>query len=93
MSVPGEAFEEGVAAAASGVFKIGVLAPGLPCDVFVRDEKRKIMAGGQPGHKFFVGVGGAAAQFVIEVGDGKDDAEPFAEFEEKKEQGDGIGPA
>jgi hypothetical protein len=93
MSAPGEAFEEGVAAAAGGVFKIGVLALGLPPDVFVRDEKRKIMAGGQRGHKFFVGVGGAAAQFVIEVGDGKDDAERLAEFEEKEEQSHGIGPA
>jgi hypothetical protein len=93
MSVPGEAFEEGVAAAAGGVFKIGVLAPGLPGDIFVRDKKRKIMAGGKRGYKFFVGVGGAAPQFVIEVGDGKDDAERFAEFEEKKEQSDGIGSA
>jgi hypothetical protein len=93
MSGAGEAFEEGVASAAGSVFKIGALAPGLPFDVFVRDEKRKIMAGGKRGHKFFVGLGGAAAQFVIEVGDGKDDAERFAEFEEKKEQSHGIGPA
>jgi hypothetical protein len=89
----GEAFEEGVAGAAGSVFKIGVLAPGLAFDVFVRDEKRKIMAGGKRGHKSFVGVGGAAAQFVIEVGDGKDDAERFTEFEEKKKQSHGIGPA
>jgi hypothetical protein len=85
VSVAGEAFKEGVAGAAGGVFEVGVLEPGLGGHVFVRKEKWKIVAGGEGSDESFISFGGSATQFVIEVGDEKDDAESFAEFEKKKE--------
>src|SRR6516162_1864245 len=85
MSVAGEAFKERVAGAPRGVFEVGVLAPGLGGHVLVRKEKWKIVAGSEGSDESLVGVGGSATQFVIEVGDGKDEAEWLAEFEKKKE--------
>jgi|SRR5215469_2948061 len=85
MSVAGEAFKEGVAGAAGGVFEVGVLARGFGGNVFVRKEKWKNVAGGEGSDESLVGVGGSATQFVIEVGDGKHDAELLAEFEKQKE--------
>jgi hypothetical protein len=85
MGFGGEAFKEGVAGAAGGVFEVGVLARGLGGDVFVRQEKWEMVAGGEGCDESLVGVRGSATQFVIEVGDRKDDAELLAEFEKKKE--------
>jgi len=93
MMVAGEVFKEGVTGTTSGVFDVGMFAPGFGGDVFARREKRKIVVRGERGDEFFVGVGGATAQLVIEVDDRKDDAKLFAKFEEKKKEGDRIGTA
>ena len=85
-----EAFEERVASAAGGVFEIGVLLFGFGEDVFARDEEGKVVAFCERGDKFFIGVRSFAAEFVIEVDDGKNDAEFFVEFEEKKKERDGV---
>jgi hypothetical protein len=48
---------------------------------------------GEVGDEFFVGVRGFAAQLVIEVDYGGNEANLFAEFEEQEKQRDGIRAA
>jgi hypothetical protein len=88
-----EALKEGVAGAAGGVFEVGALAFGFGGDVFADDEELQGVLGGEIGDEFFVGVGSAPAQFVIEVDDGENEAKFFAQFEEEMEESDGIGAA
>ena len=57
----------------------------------MRDEEWEVKLCGEFGDEFFVGVGGAATEFVIEVDDGEDNAEFLAQFEEEKKESDGIG--
>jgi len=49
--------------------------------------------GSEFGDEFFVGVGGAAAQFVIEMDDGEDEAKFIAQFKEEMEKSHGISTA
>jgi hypothetical protein len=91
LAIGDESFEKGVARAAGGVFEVGALAFGFRCDIFTRNEEGQVVAGGEFGDELFIGVGSFAAQLVIEVHHRKDDAELFAKFEKKKEEGHGIG--
>jgi hypothetical protein len=49
------------------------------------------VARGENGNEFFVGVGGASAELVIEVDNRKNDSEFFTKFKKEKKQSDRVG--
>jgi len=80
-----------VTRAASSVFEIGFLVARFGSNICAGDMKGEIVKRGELGDEFLVGIGSAAAQTVIEVGDGEHQAALFADFEEKSEKGHRVG--
>ena len=79
-----------VASAACGVFEIGSFLFGFFCNITGSRMKFQTVFGRQLGDKFLVGVRGFSAQFVIEVYGAEDNSQPFAQFQQQKQQGHGI---
>jgi hypothetical protein len=76
-----------------GILEVSSFLSGLLRDVERRGVKLQVVLGGQPGGEFFVGVGGFAAQFVVEMHDAQDDTQLFTQFEEQEQQRHGIRTA
>jgi len=86
-----ELIEEGVTRSAPSVFEIGFVAFSICGDIGAPSVEGEGMFRGEGGDEFLVGVGSAAAELMIEVGDGEDDAELRAEFQQQVEERDGVG--
>jgi len=89
----GDLREPGVAGAASGVFEVSLCSGGELRDVCAMSLEIESEMSGEFGDELFVGVRGAAAEFVIEVQDAENDAEVGADFCEQEEERYGIGAA
>ena len=70
-----------------------VLAAGVGFDIAAAAMKLQLVPMGQFRDELLVGVGLGPAQIVIEVDDGKHNAEFLAQFEQDAQQRDGIGSA
>ena len=81
-----EPIEKGVTGAARGVFEVGLVALCVRCDVRATAVKWQVVLRGECGDEFFVGVGSAATQLMIEMGDADDDAELRAQFQQQMQQ-------
>jgi hypothetical protein len=83
--------EKGVTRAAPGVFEIGLVPFGVYGDIGAPGVEGEGVFRGEGGDEFFVCVGGAAAELMIEVGDGEDDPEFSAELQQQVEKRDRVG--
>jgi hypothetical protein len=88
-----ELLEKCVARAAARVFKIHFVTARFCGDVRSRKVKRQAEFLRELRDKSLVRVRSLPAQFVIEVNDANDNAKPFAQFEQKAQQRDGIRSA
>ncbi len=91
MAFRNEAFKASIAGTAGYIFKIGALAFGFRGDVFTGNEKWQIMTCGEFGDEHFVGLRCFAAELVIEMDNGENNPQLFAEFKEEQKKGYGIG--
>lgn len=78
--------EESVTRAAGRFFEVGLFPLGLAGDVFSVNKKWQMVSSGERGDKFFVGIGSAPTQLVIEMGDRQDNSPFFANFEQQEKK-------
>lgn len=76
---------------ASGCFDAQMIGFGFDGHIAAGRMKFEFVGAGELGDEFFVLVGFGAAEFVVEVNDGQDDAEFVAEFKEQAQEADGVG--
>jgi hypothetical protein len=82
-----------IASATPGILEIRSFLLGFLCDVERCRVRLKVVPGGQPGDEFFIGVGGFATQFVIEVHDVQNNSKFLAQFEKQEKERYGIRAA
>ena len=85
--------EEAVAGAARGVFKVGFFAASFGFYVGSADMKRDLELLCELNDGAFVGIGGSAAKFVIEVNNTENNTEVLEKFGQQEKQSDGIRAA
>jgi hypothetical protein len=89
-SIGNEPIEVRVARAPRRVFHIGPFLPGLRRYIFVRRMEWQAEMRGKLVYKRFVAIRSLPAQFMIEVHNGKNDAELLPQLEEQAQKRDRV---
>ena len=91
--VGSQAIEEGVAQGARRRFERELVLAGVSGRVTGAAVEFQVEVAGKVAHEPLVGIGIGAADFVVEVDDGKDNSEFGARFQQQAQQRDRIGAA